>query len=130
MKKFLNLNKIKKLFNSRPCGIKNDGSVSIHAEVKALKDYIRTRKKKELQKGFTICTMRMLKNQNTQINEIANSKPCAKCLYHSIRKILQNNNVNPTKINIIYSDGINIIKIPYINICNEPYFISSGSIKR
>jgi len=127
MKKFLNMEKITKLFNCRPCGLKYDGRISIHAEERALNDYIRTQTKKKIQKGITICTMRLFKNQNTQIYEIGNSKPCSKCLYHSIKKILKNNNINPSKVNIIYSDGTNIIKINYIELCKQPYYVSSGS---
>lgn len=127
MKKFLNLDKIKNLFNCRPCGIKYDGRPSIHAEEIALKNFIRNKSKKQLQKGFTICTMRMIKNQHTKINQIGNSKPCCKCLFHTIKKILANNNINPNKINIIYSDGVNLIKTNYINLCNQPKFLSSGS---
>ena len=127
MKKFINLEKINKLYNCRPCGHRFDGRISIHAEERALKDYIRTKSKRELKKGFSICTMRILKNQHTKEYEFGNSKPCSKCLFMSIRKILKNNNVNPSKINIIYSDSTNIIKIPYTELCKKPYYVSSAS---
>ena len=39
MKKFINLEKINKLYNCRPCGHRFDGRISIHAEERALKDY-------------------------------------------------------------------------------------------
>jgi hypothetical protein len=126
MKKFINLEKISKLYNSRPCGL---GKISIHAEEIALNHYIRSRKKSSLRKGFTICTMRLYKDQITKKYEYGNSMPCAKCLFRSIRKILQNNAINPEKINIIYSDGFGITKIPYLKLCKKPYHISSGSRK-
>ena len=43
------------------------------------------------------------------------------------KKILQNNNIDPHKVNIIFSDGTNIIKISYPDLCKQPYYVSSGS---
>ena len=121
--KFIDLERIPKLYNSRPCGI---GRMSIHAEQIAINHYVRTHKK-ELKKGFTICTMRLYKDQCTKEYKYGNSMPCAKCLFRTIRKILENNKVNPEKINIIYSDGIKVIKIPYLELCKEPNHISSAN---
>jgi hypothetical protein len=128
MKKYLQSDMNKRLYHCRPCGI-NYNSISIHAEEIALNNYIRSTNKKDLNRGFTIFTFRISKNQNTKIYEYANSKPCSKCICKSIPSILKNNNINPNKIRCVYTTKKGIIITTFNNLKKEPLYFTSGSSK-